>query len=155
MKGEGCLDCWLCVTNQRNWRVVVSRGIWGVSERFRRSIELVKPGDKLVFYLVQEKHEGELVPSRVVGVMSVVSEPFVDKRKIFKPAGSAGEEIFPYRVRVKKELIPKGWVEFKPLVDKLKFIKNKQYWTGALRRAMVKIPKEDYELLVQELKKVS
>lgn len=148
------MNYWLCVTNGDNWRVVVSKGVWGVSERFKRPLELVKSGDKLVFYLVQEKREGELLPSRVVGVMSVVSEPFVDEKKIFKPAGSAGEEIFPYRVRVKKELIPKGWVEFKPLVDRLKFIKNKQYWTGALRRAMVRIPKEDYELIVQELRKI-
>lgn len=148
------MNYWLCVTNQDNWRVIVDRGIWGVSERFKRSLEHAKPGDKLVFYLVQEKRGGELIPSRIVGVMSVVSDPFVDEKKIFKPAGSAGEEVFPYRVKVKKELIPEGWVEFKPLVDKLKFIKNKRYWTGALRRAMVKITKEDYELLVQELRKI-
>ena len=149
------MDYWLCVTNEDNWRVVVSDGVWGVSERFKRSLERVKPGDKLVFYLVQERREGELVPSRIVGVMSVVSEPFIEEKRIFKPAGSAGEKIFPCRVKVSRELIPGRWVEFKPLVDKLKFIKNKRYWTGALRRAMVKIPKEDYELLVQELKKAS
>ena len=40
-------------------------------------------------------------------------------------------------------------VEFKPLIPKLKFIKNKKKWSGHLMgKAMREIPKEDYELIM-------
>jgi len=39
-------------------------------------------------------------------------------------------------------------LELKPLIPKLKFIKNKKKWSGHIQgKAMVELPKEDFELI--------
>jgi predicted RNA-binding protein len=40
-------------------------------------------------------------------------------------------------------------IEFRPLVSKMSFIKNKAYWPLYLRgKAMIQIPKTDYDTIV-------
>ena len=137
---------WLCVTSEDNWRVVRKRNVWGVAERFKRAIQRVKPGDKLVFYVMQTKKDKEIVPSRIVGVFEAISEPYRDSTKIFKAYGT--ESTFPHRVKIKPVKIFDKPLFFKELVPKLSFIKNKQRWSGSLRRAMVEITEEDYNIIV-------
>jgi predicted RNA-binding protein len=137
---------WLCVTNEENWRVVKEKNVWGVAERFKSAIQRVKPGDKLIFYVMQTKKDKEVVPSRIVGIYEVISEPYRDSTKIFKAYGS--ESTFPYRVKLKPAKIFDKPLFFKELVPKLSFIRNKQRWSGSLRRAMVEIPEKDYNIIV-------
>jgi predicted RNA-binding protein len=40
-------------------------------------------------------------------------------------------------------------LEFKPLIEDLKFITNKTMWSGHLRIAMREIPEEDYRLILK------
>jgi len=143
--GEGVIMVryWLCVTNQANWRVVKEKLIWGVSERYRRRMEELSPGDLLVFYVR---------PKRIAGIFKAASKPFVDKKRIFSSEGFRTDEVFPHRVRLEPVLVPPEPVPFEPLVPKLKFIKNKARWTGHLRGAMRPIPEEDYELIKSALK---
>jgi len=76
----------------------------------------------------------------LVGTFEVVSEPFKDESRIFTGG------LYPWRIKIKP--IKLGEVEFKPLIPRLKFIKNKDKWTGHLMgKAMREIPKEDYELI--------
>jgi len=139
---------WLCVTSEDNWRVVKERNVWGVGEWFKSVIQKVKPGDKLVFYVMQTRKNKDVIPSRITGIFEAVSEPYKDSTKIFKPYGS--ESTFPYRVKLKPIKILKKPINFKELVPKLSFIKNKQRWSGILRRAMVEIPEKDYKLIAGE-----
>ena len=46
---------WLCITNEENWKVIKAKNVWGVPERHERTIAKVKPGDKLLIYLKQDK----------------------------------------------------------------------------------------------------
>ena len=134
---------WLCITNRENWEIVKKHNIWGVSERHRKMILQVKEGDKLVFYVKQEIRGKEKYPSAIVGIFEAVSEPYKDETEIFRGG------IYPWRVKIKP--IKLGEIEFKPLIPKLKFIKNKNGWTGYLMgKAMREIPEEDY-LLIYEL----
>jgi len=82
-------------------------------------------------------------------VFEAVSEVFRDTTPIFK--AYKGAHSFPNRVRLKPIKIAEKLVIFKELVPKLSFIKNKQRWSGYLRRAMLEIPKEDYELIERAL----
>jgi len=49
---------------------------------------------------------------------------------------------YPYRVKIKPIKIFDEPVEFKPLIPKLSFIRNKDKWTGYVRLPMREIPEE-------------
>ncbi|AGK61367.1 Uncharacterized protein conserved in archaea [Archaeoglobus sulfaticallidus PM70-1] len=139
---------WLCITTEENWRVIKDKNIWGVPERHKSTIARVKPGDKLLIYLKQEREKKVLVP-RIVAVYEAVSEVFRDSKKIFKTPAGMGNETFPLRIKLKPVRIFDEPVEFKPLIPKLKFVKNKKKWTGHLMgKAVREIPEEDYKLIV-------
>jgi len=143
---------WLCITNENNWKVIREKNIWGVPERHKNTIMKVKPGDKLVIYLKQEKINDEVKESRIVAVYEVVSEPFKDSTRIFSSKGMrSSSEIFPWRVKIKPIKIFDKPVEFKPLIPKLKFITNKKKWSGHLMgKAMREIPEEDFKKILSE-----
>ncbi len=93
-----------------------------------------------------------MVPKRISGIFRAVSEPYIDSEPVFVPVKSR-DEVFEYRVRVEPVLLPKEPIDFTPLVEKLSFIKNKRYWTAPLRRAMLKISREDYEIIEEEIRR--
>jgi len=138
---------WLCVTTEANWNVVKEKNVWGVGERFKSTIQKVKPGDKLIFYVMQTRKNKDVIPSRITGIFEAISEPYKDSTKIFKPYGT--EQTFPYRVKLKPIKILEKPITFKNLVPKLNFIKNKQRWSGSLRRAMIEIPEKDYKTITE------
>jgi len=133
---------WLCVTNEENWRVVKKRLVWGVSGRYRAKMESVEIGDFLIFYVK---------PLRIGGIFVAASEPFTSTEKVFSSEGFSEKEVFPYRVRLKPLIVPDKPVDFKPLIPKLKFITNKEMWTGHLRGAMRTIPEEDFNLIKETI----
>lgn len=141
---------WLCITTEANWKVIKEKNVWGVPERHKNTIAKVKPGDKLVIYLKQEKVNDEVKPSRIVGIYEVVSEHFKDSTRIFSSKGMRTNETFPWRVKIKPIKIFDKPVEFKPLIPKLKFIRNKRNWASHLTgRSMRNILKEDFELILR------
>ncbi len=138
-------DYWLCITTAENWQVIKKHKIWGVSKRYEKTVSRVKPGDVLIFYVMQTKEGDKVLPPRIVGKARAASEVFKDGRKIFKGYGK--EQVFPFRVKLDELEEFKKPINFKELVPKLEFIKNKRYWTGYLRRAMVRLGKQDAEVL--------
>jgi len=132
------VNYWLCVTNEENWGIVKKERIWGIPERYKGLIGKVQKGDFLVFYVS---------PKKVEGVFRIISAPFEDRKKIFSYQGFEKKETFPHRVRVEPVLIAEKPIQFDRLVQKLNFIISKKKWMGYLRRAMVPIPKEDYDLI--------
>jgi len=148
------LHYWFCITSEENWKVIREKNIWGVPERHRNIIARVKPGDRLLIYLKQEKVGDETRPSRIVAVYEAASEVFRDSTKIFKPPAENENETFPLRIKLKPVKIFNKPVEFRPLIPRLKFIANKRKWGLQLRgEAMVEIPKEDFELILSESEK--
>jgi predicted RNA-binding protein len=143
---KSLVNYWLCITNEKNWEIIRKRNVWIVPKRSRGIIQKVKTGDLLAFYVA---------PKKVAGVFKTVSEPYVDEEVIFSADGFSGNERFSYRVRLEPVVLAKEYVDFSSLIPRLSFIVNKKRWSGYLRRAMVQIPKEDYDLLYgQLLKKV-
>jgi len=131
---------WLCITTRTNWEVIKKQNVWGVAPRHLRTLQRVKVGDILVFYVKQEVEKSVKRPSAIVGIYEVVGKPFRDETPIF----SGG--VYPWRIRIKP--LKTGEVEFKPLIPKLKFIVNKKGWTGYLMgKAMRPLPEEDYRLI--------
>ena len=91
---------WLCITTQENWNVIREKNIWGVSERHKNTITKIKPGDKLLIYVMSTKKNKEIIPPRIVAAYEVISEVFRDSTRIFKPASKNKNEIYPLRVHL-------------------------------------------------------
>ena len=143
---------WLCITTEENWKIIREKNVWGVPERHRNTIAKVKQGDKLLIYIKQERIKDVVKESRIVAIYEVTSKTFKDSRRIFKAPKGMGNETFPYRIRIKPVRIFKKPIEFKSLIPKLKFIKNKEKWSGHLMgKAMREIPEEDYNLILSQL----
>ncbi|MBO8179730.1 MAG: EVE domain-containing protein [Archaeoglobus sp.] len=140
---------WLCITTEDNWKVIKEKNVWGVPERHKNAIAKVKPGDKLLIYVKQEKVGDEIKLSRIMAVYEAASEVFKDSSRIFKMPKGMSNETFPLRIKLKPVKVFEKPVEFKPLIPKLKFITNKRKWSGHLMgKAMREIPEEDYRLIV-------
>jgi len=145
---------WLCITTEENWEVIKSKNVWGVPERHKNTISRVKPGDRLLIYLKQERREDRLVEPRIVAEYEATSEEFSDHSKIFKAPKGMGNETFPLRIKIKPVEVFKKPVEFKPLIPKLELIKNKKRWTGHLMgKAMREISERDYNTIISAKKK--
>ncbi|WP_421910153.1 EVE domain-containing protein [Methanolacinia petrolearia] len=85
----------------------------------------------------------------------MASKPFEDLSEVFiKPPTMPGEEVFPYRVKLKPVKIFDDPLDFKSLIPKLEFSTNKKHWTGHLRTAMRTIPEEDYEYIMKAAERV-
>ncbi len=147
---------WFASSNRDNCEIIRQKNIWGVPKRNKSIIERVKPGDKSVVYVAQQKKEvtegkgDEILPSAVAGAFEIVSEGYEDSAPLFVTPERMGDEVFPYRVKLKPIKIFREPVEFKPLIPELSFIKNKTMWTGHIRVAMREIPAEDYQLILSK-----
>ena len=148
------MGCWLCITTKENWEVIKSRKVWGVTDRHKEKLDKTGKGDTLIFYVIMHREGDEIVPPQVVGFAKVASSPYRSSTKVFKPV--KGGEIFPNRVNLEDLEVLDKPVNFKKLVPKLEFIKNKKAWYGSLMgRAMIKLSKKDCSTLLNATKKGS
>lgn len=143
---------WFASTNRENWEIIQKKNIWGIPKRNKAIIERVKPGDSLIIFVSQKKIEDKILPSAITGIYEICSDGYEDVNPIFKTPEKMGMEIFPYRVKLKPIQIFSRPLEFKPLIPKLNFIKNKNQWSGHLRVAMRPIPEEDYQTILKAAK---
>ena len=146
------MTCWFASSNRDNWEIIKRKNVWGVPKRNRTLIERVKPGDSILIYVAQKKDGENVLPSAVAGAFEIVSEGYEDAKPLFITPERMGDEVFPYRMRLKPIKIFKEPVEFKPLIPYLKFIKNKKMWTGHIRTAMREIPEDDYQFIIKAAK---
>jgi len=148
MQYGGIMTYWLCITTEENWEVIKKKNIWGVAERHKNAITKVRLGDKCLIYVMSTKKNGEIIPPRIVAAYEVISEVFRDSARIFKSPPNKNES-YPLRIKLKPIKIFLKPVNFKSLIPKLRFIKNKQKWVGHIQgKAMREIPEEDYNLIL-------
>ncbi len=104
---------WLCITTEENWKVIKEKNVWGVPERHKNTIAKVKPGDKLLIYLKQERDKDRIVEPRIVAVYEATSEVFKDSKRIFKTPEGMGNESFPLRIKLKPVKVFSTPLDFK------------------------------------------
>ena len=107
----------------------------------------MKPGDTILIYVRSETHGDTVLPSAIMGDFCV-TELFEEIKPLFNAPPQMGDEIFPYRFRLKPVKIFEEPVEIKPLIPELGFVTNKTMWSGHFRQAMREIPEEDYWKIV-------
>ncbi|MBA2861829.1 putative RNA-binding protein [Methanococcus maripaludis] len=136
----------MCITNEENWNVVKDKKVWGVSEMYKNTIAKVEKGDMLLIYEMGITGK-EPKPQYIRGLYEVTSDVNRDGKKIFGAHPRNPNETYPLRVKLKEIEVFESPILFKPLVEKLEFIKNKKQWSGSLRRAMVPLNEKDFNTI--------
>lgn len=141
---------WLAISNRENSDIVIKKHIWGVPRRSINVISRVQPGDTVLVYVGQKIVDKEVLPPAITGAFEVTSKMYEDSSRIFSSPAKLGDEIFPLRIKLGLIMVFDPPVEFKPLIPDLKFIVNKEMWSGHIRgRAMREIPEEDYQRIIE------
>lgn len=148
---------WLIVTTVENLQVIKEKCVVGISERNTTAFAEVMEGDKCVIYTrLEKKPAGKTIGPTMTGVFEVVSMGY-GRSKIFQAPPARPSEIFPLRLKVKpaSPFIDNA-IPFKPLIDKLAFIKHKKHWGSYLQgRALIPLSEKDYRAIVSSLQKES
>ena len=140
---------WIASSNRENAKILDAKHIWGVPKRNKTLMQRVKSGDTILVYVRQEKEGDAIPPSAVTGAYEVVAEPYEDHSRLFVTPPQMGDEIFPFRMKVRPVVVFAEPLEFKPLIGDLTFITNNTMCSGHLRTAMREIPEEDYQRIVE------
>jgi predicted RNA-binding protein len=140
---------WIASSNRDNWKILEKKHVWGVPKRNKNLMQRVKPADTILVYVRQEKEDDTILPSAITGAYEVISEPYEDHTRLFITPLQMGDEVFPFRMKVRPVAVFAEPLEFKQLIPDLKFITNKTMWSGHLRQAMREIPEEDYRFILK------
>lgn len=139
---------WLDLFTWATWQEFLKAGanVSGFRERRWNTVRQMKPGDYLLCYLTGI--------SRWIGVLEVVSEPFMDTTQIWN------EDVFPSRVQVKPlvELTPETAVPIFELRDRLSIfedLSSPNAWTGYLRGSPSKWKASDGEVVVKAIQEAN
>ena len=140
---------WLAIANLENWNIIKKSQIWGATERHRKEIRKTQIRDTVIIYVSSTGNGKKRTEVVVTGAFEISSGPYFDETQIFSPPPQNSNEVYPFRINLKRIKIFKSPVEFKPLINQLKFIKNKKMWSGHIRgRSLRLIPEEDYQLII-------
>lgn len=138
---------WLDLCTGKTWEEFLKNGakVSGFRERRKKVAQKIQVGDYLICYLTGI--------SRIIGVLEVKSECFVDETPIHE------DDIFPIRFKVKLlyQLTPKAAIPIQNFREKLSIFKklgSKTSWSGFFRGSPVEFPREDGEIILEEIKKV-
>ena len=143
---------WLVTISEDNFQIALKKGLIGVSHRWRKPLEEMREGDKVIFYIGKKKvGKGGLHGSisEFAGLAEVTSPVFVSEERIWH---SKGLEIFPYRREIKFSST-KTRAKASEIYRSLKFIKNPDYWMLYFLTAIRKISDADYETIKRALGK--
>jgi predicted RNA-binding protein len=151
-KNKYMTQYWLCILDRENWKIVKHEKVWGVADHHKNAISRTEMGDKLLFYGVLQKINGQQFKSTILGRAEVASGVFKDTRRIFRSDSvRKRNEIFPLRIRLLNLESFKEEIPFKPLIPELEFIKNKKKWGGHIQgSAMRTIPGRDFERIIRD-----
>ena len=100
-----------------NYEIGVRTGTWGVTGSNRRRIEVVRPGDRLVF----------IVAGRFRSIHEVVTGPYEDHRLLWPPREG---DVYPHRIRIgPPEAF--GIIPVPELASRISFMRGKR-WSGTI-----------------------
>ena len=140
---------WLCILNRENFETVKNKLVWGVSERHKKNLLKAKPKDLCAFYLITDGFEDRKKDSGIGGIFEVVSQPYLDRSEIF-PSMRSSEDVYPYRIHLKHLKTFQPELPFKPLIPELKFITNKEHYSGHIMgRGMREMPESDMKSILK------
>lgn len=141
---------WIIVGSPENFATTRSHGftIQGMKSRHRKKADLMKPGDKIVYYITGIKAFG--------GIATVTSPYFEDHTIIWRSTNKKREdEDYPYRVRIEPDIILDDgeYIPAEPVARAMHYVKRwpADNWTLAFQGNVHSIEESDYHLIREAL----
>lgn len=138
---------WIVVGSAENYEIARARGfdMFGFKDSRKREAGTMKPGDKLIFYLIQIMKFG--------GIATVESESFEDHTPVFKTEKKPGEG-YSNRVKTSPDILldEDQWLDVKEYATLLDLTRSRgEYWRLAFQGNLHKISDADYDLLRKDI----
>ena len=141
----------------RYWIVVGGPEIFGKTKELgftrhgfkstrRNMAKNVLPGDKMAFYITGKK--------QFAGVVEI-TEPMVEDRTRVWQSSKNLEELYPFRVGIKPELILEEarWLDAEPYHERFSWTQKwpRAHWTLAYQGNLHEAPEADFALLIKDM----
>lgn len=139
---------WLVVTSPENFkydREVLKFKTQGLPHRFRRQVQQMEPGDRVVYYIFGIQKIG--------ATATITGKYYEDQNKLW----TNDDEMWPARCPSKPDIILNDdeFLDVKKLIEDLTFIERKdKFWGTHLQGSIKQIPEEDFKLIESEIKKI-
>jgi predicted RNA-binding protein len=141
------MNYWLVVTSDKNFkhdREVLNFKSQGLPNVYRKSVQKMQKGDKVVYYIMGRQR---------FGATAIITGPYYnDTTKLWID----DHEMWPARCPSQPELVLEEdeLIDAKKLVSNLTFVKNKEKWGVPFQGSIKQIPEEDFKLIESEMRKV-
>ena len=138
---------WIVVTSPDNFkhdREHLHFSSQGLPYRFRKQVQRMKKGDRVVYYIIKIQKFG--------ATATITGDYYEDSTKIWID----NDEMWPARRPSKPDIVLNDdeLIDAKKLVPNLSFIEKKDWWGTYLQGSIRTIPEEDFRLIESEMKKI-
>ncbi len=132
---------WLCVASPGNWTHVKRLGKWAVSPQHESLLNRSAIGDRCVMYLTSTDRTGSCLAS----LFRITSHPLEENPSVPR---TLFDRLYPKQVEIAIDLEASEAVPFKPLVQRLAFIRNPHNWGAYLQGSPMRpLSDQDYQVL--------
>jgi predicted RNA-binding protein len=132
---------WLVVVSKDHVEIGKKLGIVQANHGKATPMKRMKPGDLIVFYSPKIHFQGKEPLKKFTAIARV--------KKGDTYQGDMGGGFTPYRRDV--EFLPCEETDIQPLLDTLKFIRNKKNWGFVFRFGFFEITKNDFETIAKTM----
>ena len=141
------MQYWLIVTSPENFKHTrdnLNFKVQGLPHRFRKQVQKMGIGDKVVIYIMKNQKFGAI--ARIVG------DYYEDNSKVWLD----DEEMWTSRRKQEPEIVLNDdeLIDAKRLINDLSFVENKEFWGAHFQGSIKRIPEEDFKLIESEMKKI-
>ena len=123
--------------------------IQGMMSRQRRKALRMEPGDRIVYYITGVQRFG--------ATATVTSKCAEDHKEIWKSEGRADD--FPWRVEIKADAVleDEQFLDARQIGPRMEYVRRwpPENWALAFQGNLHILPKSDFELLEQEMRKLT
>ena len=139
------MNYWLIAIPREDMEHCIEIGCYGRNAAAK--FLAVEPGDKVACYVSRE--------TKIVALGEVTRGYYQDEKKVFRASDKSAphygysrteQSLFPHRINFSAEKLEQE-IEFRPLIDKLSFIKKPAYWPAYIRRGFAKLSENDWKLI--------
>ncbi len=140
---------WMMINNEENFRITQNRGftLLGLKAQHRRKVQRITEGDRVLLYISHLR--------RFAATATAMSSFYEAEEPIWVNEGSTG---FPYHIKLKPGVILKDeqFMDANLLAPRLEYVKrwNPQDWYMAFQVNLHLLPKNDFNLIEEEMKKL-
>ena len=142
---------WMVVVDQENLEITRGLGfkVLGIDGRNRRKSVRLTPEDRLLFYVPDKKG--------FAATATVTSDHFDETTRVWKHHEK--NELFPNRVKMKADLVLdlEDYIDAREIAPTLEYVKKwpTEHWPLAFFGMLHIVPQRDFNLLEDEIRKVS